>query len=135
MRFYSHDGVTNYVKYKTGGLQGDPPEFMVFGLVTLHLWGRIFKKFGEVDLRGLDYDDDGNIIGLISKALRLISQLNPGFKLDGNLDFNLGKTMFLDKDTSTRHVYDRTQSFSVERPKPSGHFARFHSEYVLRAGY
>ena len=43
LRFYSYDGVTNYLKLKTGGLQGDPPEFMVFCIVTLHLWGRIFK--------------------------------------------------------------------------------------------
>ena len=43
LRFYSYDGATNYLKCKTGGLQGDPPEFMVFCLVTLHLWGRILR--------------------------------------------------------------------------------------------
>ena len=48
LRFYSYDGATNYMKCKTGGLQGDPPEFMVFCLVTLHLWGRIFKMFPEL---------------------------------------------------------------------------------------
>ncbi len=52
LRFFSYDGVTNYLKLKTGGLQGDPPEFMVYFLVTLHLWGRIFKLFPE--LRDLD---------------------------------------------------------------------------------
>jgi hypothetical protein len=40
LRYYSYDGVTNYVKCKRGGLQGDPPEFMIFCHVTLHLWGR-----------------------------------------------------------------------------------------------
>ncbi len=29
-RFFSYDGVTNYLKLRTGGLQGDPPEFMVY---------------------------------------------------------------------------------------------------------
>ena len=38
LRFYSYDGATNYVKCKTGGLQGDPPEFMVLCLVTLSYW-------------------------------------------------------------------------------------------------
>ena len=102
MRFYSYDGATNYVKCKTGGLQGDPPEFMYFCLVTLHLWGRIFKKFP--DLRDLAYADDGNIIGRLSQALRLISEFKLTFKLDGNLDFNLGKTMFLAQGTTARHV-------------------------------
>jgi hypothetical protein len=57
--YYSYDGDTNYVKCKTGGLQGDPPEFMVFYHVTLHLWGRVFKIFP--DLRVLSFVDDGNI--------------------------------------------------------------------------
>jgi hypothetical protein len=61
---------TNHVKCKTGGLQGDPPEFTVFSLVTLHLWGRNFKKFP--DLRGLVYIDDDNIKGRFSQVLRLI---------------------------------------------------------------
>ena len=39
LRYYSYDGTTNYVKCKTGGLQDDPPEFMIFCHVTLHLWG------------------------------------------------------------------------------------------------
>ncbi len=77
--------------------------------VTLHLWVRIFMKFP--DLRGLVYPDDDNIIGRFSQTLRLISELKSGFKLDGSLDFNLDKTMFLDKGATTRHVYDRAQFF------------------------
>jgi hypothetical protein len=48
LRFYSYDGATHYVRCRTGGLQGDCPEFMIFCLVTLHLWGRIFGKFPEI---------------------------------------------------------------------------------------
>jgi hypothetical protein len=48
LRFYSYDGATNYVRCRTGGPQGDCPEFMVFCLVTLHLWGRTFGKFPEI---------------------------------------------------------------------------------------
>ena len=95
LRFYSYDGATNYLKCKTGGLQGDPPEFMVFCLVTLHLWGRIFKMFPV--LRGLAYADDGNTIGRLSQFFKLAAVSKPVFKLDGNLDFNMGKTMFLAK--------------------------------------
>ena len=76
---------------------------------TLHLWGRIFKRFPV--LRGLAYADDGNIIGRLSQALTLVLELKSGFKLDGNLDFNLDKTMFLTKDTTSRHVYNRVQFF------------------------
>jgi len=61
LRFYSYDGSTNYLKLKTGGLQGDCPEFMVFCVVTLHLWGILFKKFPE--LRGLAYADDQTTVG------------------------------------------------------------------------
>ena len=102
------------MKCKTGGLQGDPPEFMVFCHVTLHLWGRVFKMFP--DLRGLAFADDGNIIGRLSQALRLIAASKPVFKLDGNLDFNLGKTMFLAKGTTARHVYDRAKFFLQNDP-------------------
>ena len=56
LRFYSYDGVTNYIKCGTGGLQGDSPEFMVFFLVTVHLWGRIFGKFPVT--KGLVYPED-----------------------------------------------------------------------------
>ena len=64
LHFYSYNGVTNYLKLKTGGLQGDPSEFMVFCIVTLHLWGRIFQMFPE--LRGLTYTDDATTIGRLS---------------------------------------------------------------------
>ena len=60
LRIYSYDGDTNYVKCKTGGLQGDSPEFTVFCHVTLHLWGCVFRMFP--DLRGLVFVDDGNVI-------------------------------------------------------------------------
>ena len=87
---------------------------MVFCLITLHLWGHIFKKVP--DLRGLAYADDGNIIGRLSQALRLTSELKPGFKLDGNLDFILGKTMLLAKATTARHVYERAEVFLQNDP-------------------
>ena len=38
------------------------------------------------------------------------------FKSDGNLDFNLGKTMILTKGNNTRHVYDLTQFFLQNDP-------------------
>ncbi len=93
------------MKLKTGGLQGDPPEFMVYCLVPLHLWGRIFKMFPE--LRGLTYADDGTTIGRLSQALKLAAVSKPVFKLDGNLDFNMGKTEFLAKGPTARHVCKR----------------------------
>ena len=40
LHFYTYDGTTPIMS--DGGIQGDSPEFMVFCLVTLHLWGRIF---------------------------------------------------------------------------------------------
>ena len=80
LRFYSYDGATSYIKCRTGGLQGDSPEFMVFCLVMLHLWGRIFGKFP--DPKGLAYADDGNIISTLSKALKLIAALKSVFKKD-----------------------------------------------------
>ena len=50
LRFYSYDGTTNYfgVRWRTGGLQGDWPEFMVFCLVTVHLWGRILGNIQKL---------------------------------------------------------------------------------------
>jgi hypothetical protein len=89
LRFYSYDGATNYLKCKTGGLQGKRPLFIVFCLVTLHLWVRIFMMFPE--LRRLAHADDGNIIGRLSQALKLTAVIKPVFKLDGNLDFNVVK--------------------------------------------
>ena len=92
LRFYSYDGATNYIKCRTGGIQGDRPEFMVFCFVTIHLWGRIFTihcdKFP--DTKGLAYADDGNIIASLSKALlKLIVVLKSVFKKDENLDSEL----------------------------------------------
>jgi hypothetical protein len=81
LHYYSYDGATNYVKCKTGGLQGDSPEFMVFCHVTRHLWRRVFKMFPA--LRGLAFVDDGNIIGRVSQALKLIATVKPVFELDG----------------------------------------------------
>ena len=117
LRFYSYDGATNYVKCRTGGTLSPPvqsPEFMVFCLVTLHLWGRIFQKFPE--LKGLAYADDGSIIGPLSKVLTLISELKPVFKQDANLDFNLSKTKILAKGTSAQHVFDRAKFFLQVNP-------------------
>jgi hypothetical protein len=90
----------------------------VFCLVTLHLWGRIFKNFPE--LRGLAYADDGNIIGRLSQALRLTAACKPVFKADGNLDFNMGKTMILTKGPTARHVYERAQYFLQNDPDLQG---------------
>ena len=71
-------------------------------------------------LRGLVFVDDGNIIGRLSQALRLITTVKSVFKLDDNLDFNLGKTMFLTKETTVRHVYQRTQFFLQNDPSLQG---------------
>jgi hypothetical protein len=87
---------------------------MVYCFVTLHLWGRIFKLFPE--LRGLAYADDGTIIGRFSQALKLADVRKPVFKFDGNLDFNMGKTEFLSKGPSARHVYERAQYFLQNDP-------------------
>jgi hypothetical protein len=95
LHLFSYDGTTNYLKLKTGRLQGDPPEFMVYCLVTLHLWGRIFKLFPE--LRGLTYAYDGTTIGRLSQALKIAAVSKPVFKLDDNLDFNMDKTEFLER--------------------------------------
>ena len=62
--------------------------------------GSVFKKLS--DLRGLTYVDDDNIIGRFSQVLSLISSLKAGFKLDGNLDFNLG------------NLQDITQNFTLD---------------------
>jgi hypothetical protein len=79
------------VKFKTGDLQEDPPEFMAFCLVIFHLWDRtVFKNFSE--LRDLACVDDGNIIGRFSQELRFTLSFNPVFKSDENLVLNMGKT-------------------------------------------
>jgi hypothetical protein len=59
------------------------------------------------ELRGLVYADDGTTIGRLSPSLNLASVSNPVLKLDGNLDFNMGKTECLAKGTTTRHVFER----------------------------
>ncbi len=109
LRFSSYDGDTNYLKLRIGGLQGDPPEFMVYFLVTVHIWWRIFKMFPE--LRDLVYVDDTTIIGRLSQALKLTVVSKSVFKSDDNLDFNMGKTEFLTKGPTTRHVFEQAQSF------------------------
>jgi hypothetical protein len=68
------------------------------------------------ELRGLAYTDDGTTNGRLSQTLKLASANKPVFKLDGNLDFNMGKTEFLAKDTTVRHVYERTQYFLQNDP-------------------
>jgi hypothetical protein len=44
------------------------------------------------ELRGLAYADNGNTIGRFSQVLKLAAVSKLIFKLDGNLDFNMGKT-------------------------------------------
>ena len=85
---------------------------MVFCLV--HLWGRIYKMFPE--LRVLVYADDDNTIGRFSQVLKLAAVSKLIFKLDGNLDFNMGKTMILAKGPTARHVYARAQRFLQNDP-------------------
>ena len=80
LHFYTYDGTTPIMS--DGGLQGDSPEFMVFCLVTLHLWGHIFSKFPEIKV--LAYTDDGNIIAKLSTDLKPMSILTPFFKEDAN---------------------------------------------------
>ena len=48
--------------------------------------------------------------------MKVIEESKPVFKLDGNLDFNLGKTMFLAKGTTARHVYQRAEFFLQTDP-------------------
>ena len=42
---------------------------------------------------------------------KLITSSKSVFKLDDNLDFNLGKTMFLTKGTTARHVNEKAHFF------------------------
>jgi hypothetical protein len=124
LRFYSYDGTTNYLKLKTKGLfQGDPSEFKVICIVTLHLWGRILKMFHE--LRGLSYTADTTTIGRLSQVLKLVYVNKSVFKTDGNLDLNMGKTMIPAMGPTTRHVYKRVQHFFF-----LGHCERFLSRDV-----
>jgi hypothetical protein len=64
------------------------------------------------ELRDLAYTDDATIIGRLSQALKLATESKPVFKSDGNLDFNMGKTEFLVKGPTARHVFERAQYFS-----------------------
>jgi hypothetical protein len=82
---------------------------MVFCLVTLNLWDRIFKMFPE--LRDLTYVDDETTIGRFSQVLKLTVVSQSVFQSDCNLDFNTVKTMILAKGPTTRHVYERAQHF------------------------
>ncbi len=130
LRFYSYDGSTNYVRFRTGGLQGDYPEFMIFCLVTLHLWGRIFWKFPEI--KGLSYADDGNIIVKLSTVLKLISMQASVFKNDANL-INICKTKVLSKGPSADHLFGIEVLVTLEgtfhsvlcRPKLSQNHGRY----------
>jgi hypothetical protein len=87
---------------------------MVYYLVTLHIWGRIFKMFPE--LRGLAYSDEATIIGRISQVLKLASVSKSVFKSDVNLEFSMGKTEFLVKGPTARHVFERAQYFLQTDP-------------------
>ena len=91
---------------------------MVYCLVTLDIWGRIFKMFPE--LRDLPYADDATTIGRLSQALNLAAVSKPVFKSDGTLDFNMGKTEFLAKGPTARHVYERAQYFLQTDPDLQG---------------
>jgi hypothetical protein len=46
-------------------------------------------------LRDLTYVDDETTIGRFSQVLKLVVVSKSVFKADGNLDFNMGKTMSL----------------------------------------
>ena len=72
--------------------------------------------------------DDGNTIGRFSQVLKLAAVSNPVFKLDGNLDFNMGTTMILAKGSTTRHVYERDQHFLENDPDLQGIANDFTSE-------
>ncbi len=43
--------------------------------------------------------------------LKFIEGSKPVFKSDGNLHFNMGKTMILANDPTACHVYERSQNF------------------------
>ena len=60
------------------------------------------------DLRGLVFTDDGNIIGRFSQDLKLITTSKSVFKLDGNLNFNLVKTLDAKTGLLTTQILDIT---------------------------
>jgi hypothetical protein len=68
------------------------------------------------ELRGLAYVDDSTIIGRLSQDLKLAAVRKSVFKSDGNLDFNMGKTEFLGKGPTVRHVFEQAQYFLQTEP-------------------
>jgi hypothetical protein len=64
----------------------------------------------------LTASDDATIIGRFSQVLKLASVSKSVFKSDGNLDFNMGKTEFLARGPTARHVFERTQYFFQTDP-------------------
>jgi hypothetical protein len=72
------------------------------------------------ELRVLTYVDDTTIIGRISQTLKLSAVSKSVFKSDGNLDFNMGKTEFLTKGPTARHVFEQTQYFLQTDPDLQG---------------
>ena len=70
------------------------------------------------ELQGLTrtYADDETTIVRVSQVLKIAVVRNQVFKLDGNLDFNMGKTKFLAKSPMHRHVYERDQYFLQTDP-------------------
>jgi hypothetical protein len=69
------------------------------------------------DLRDLVYADDETTIGRLSLSLKILGSAQPLFKEDGNLDFNMGKTKFLEKGSiSVCHLYERAQHFLQTDP-------------------
>ena len=78
----------------------------------MRIYTPFFLLWWVPELRGLVHADDGTTIGRLSQALKL----EPVFKSDGNLDFNMGKTEFLVKGPTARHVYERTQYFLQTDP-------------------
>ena len=86
------------------------------------------------ELRGLAYADDGTIIGRLSQALKLAAVSKPVFKSDGNLEFNMGKTEFLAKGPTARHVYERAQYFLQTDPDLQGITNNFTPEMFTVTG-
>ncbi len=90
----------------------------VWSHFTSSVRDRIFKNFSE--LRDLTYADDDKIICLLSQALKFTVVWKPVFKLDGNLDFNMGKIIILTKEPTGRHVYERSKYFLENDPDLQG---------------
>ncbi len=86
------------------------------------------------ELRGLAYVDDATTNGRLSQALKLASVSKPVFKSDGNLDFNMGKTEFLEKGPTARHVYEQAQYFLQTDPDLQGIANDFTPEMFTATG-